>query len=170
MKPTKLLFTLLLVFFASELTYSIDTNAVKYYPLKVGNYWVYSYFGYPMGGSYRFWVKVMDTLITNGHKYYKVRRTYDEYLRVDSAAGSIRMYVTSGSCPWLINEVERDSLSARFRDSSKYECICSGANTCWRCTDDSSYITIFGLYKRAKGYGWSDYFENGATRTFVRDI
>lgn len=172
MKPSRLLFTLLLFFFASELTYSIDTNAVKFYPLKVGNYWVYSYLGYPYGGYHRFWVRVTDTLITNGHKFYRVLSggygTSDEYLRVDSSAGNIRKYVMSGSCLWLINEVERDSLSARFVDSSIYEC--NSGNFWWRCTDDSSYITVFGVNRRKKIFNWSNYFEAGEARTFVQNI
>jgi len=166
MKPAKLLTISLLVLLTSPLAYSIDTNAVKYYPLKVGNYWVYNFWWGWNGSNTRIWLKVVDTLIANGHKYYKVRSGMnDEFIRIDSAVGSVRKYVTSGSCPWLTNELTRDSLSARFRDSSKFEC-----NLYYRCIDDSSLVTIFGQTKPQKVFSWTDYFEHTRSRAFARDI
>jgi hypothetical protein len=172
MRAIRLILIAALVLFTLKESYSIDTNAVKYYPLKVGNYWVYNHTWF-WSGTTKVWSRIIDTLVTNGHKYYKVRTlnpppgsgTTDMYVRIDSGTGSVRRFVSSGSCPWLVNETSRDSLSAPFRDSSRYEC-----DSYFRCMDDSSYITIFGLYKRKKDFVWSDYFEHGIIRIFVSDI
>jgi len=176
MKSSKCFFLILIALFISQIAYPIDTNAVRYFPLRVGNYWVYSVFGYVCCGYYRFSERVIDTLVTNGHKYFKVRtvysnnyQPYEEFLRVDSVEGNVRVYVTSNSCSWLTNEMSRDSLSARFRDSSMYECsYMQGFGV--RCIDDSSYITHCGLSRRIKRFLWTNYFEAWQTRTFAQDI
>ena len=142
--------------------YSLDTNAVRYYPLAVGNSWTYK--DHTFFGDTRYKLTVTGTINTNGHLYYVING--GTYQRIDSVKGVVRTYASSQSCLWLQNEVSMDSLSAKFRDSSKaLNCM-----NYYRCIDDSSYSNIFSGSRRLKAFDWTDYFEMGRTRTFVKDI
>jgi hypothetical protein len=95
---------------------------------------------------------------------------WDQFVRVDSGQGNIRVYVTSGSCPWLINEISRDSLSAQLGDSSVMNCQANYTSPYYRCVSDTSHDTTCGLYKPAKGFAFSNYHEYGGYKWFVQDI
>lgn len=151
-----------------SVTFSVDTAAVKYYPLALGNVWTYSHFA-TNGPSYRYQEKITGTLSINGHYYY-IFTTYrvgyspaDSYRRVDSLKNIILTYSTSSGCTWLINEITGDSLSAKTGDSSRYNCS-------YFYRADTLTKTLFGNPRKTKRYSWSDYFEAGTTRELTRDI
>ncbi|NOS84162.1 MAG: T9SS type A sorting domain-containing protein [Ignavibacteria bacterium] len=150
-------------------SYPLDTAAVKYYPLAVGNVWTYSGFGYPCCGAFKYRERITGTINTNGHFYYILTKTQSNgsteiiYIRLDSTKGNI-VVNQSGSCAWLQNEKTRDSLAARRGDSSKFDC-----SLYYRCTDTLTG-SYFGFIKKKKSFGWSDFFEAGATRTFAMDF
>ena len=158
----------LCLFLMSFKIYSVDTAAVKYYPLAIGNSWTYSYVPYPML-PYLYKNTVTGTTSMNGHFYYIIttyRNGYapvNTYQRIDSLKNNVLIYSTSG-CPWLQNEITADSLSARLGDSSKTSC------SQFYKLNDTSNITVFGSVRKRKGYIWSDYFEHGTTRILVKGI
>jgi len=113
---------------------------------------------------------VTDTINTNGHKYYKMHVMqhppengfYDQYVRVDSIAGNIRLLDTAYSCPWLIREQSLDSLSAQFPDSSMYGC-----GGFFRVRDTIGYV--LGQPRQIKGY-YGGSFEQSISRVYSRGI
>jgi len=167
----KIIFVFIFLIFTGNFykNFAYDTTAAKYYPLAVGNSWTYSYSGFPCCGFYRYKEVVTGTISTNAHFYYIIT-TYRigfsqgiEYRRIDSVKNNILIYSTSG-CSWLQNEITGDSIGAHLGDSSKYICV-----DYYRLTDTSN-INVFGMTKKGKNFNWSNYFEGGATRRFVKDI
>ncbi len=148
--------------------FSLDTAAVRYYPMAVGNKWTYSYFT-NTGPSYRFQEKITGTIVTNGHLYYiftYYRSGYApsvSYRRIDSVKNNVLIYSAGSGCSWLQNETTADSLSAKKGDSSLYSC------TSYYRTDTVTK-TLFGLPRKTKAYNWTNYFEAGLTRELTRDF
>jgi hypothetical protein len=143
-----------------------DTTSPKYFPLAMGNKWIYNHYWY-WSGITKILVDVRDTLVANGHKYFYIRSqtpppgagyTYF-YVRIDSLSGNIRYYTTTGgACPWLINETTGDSLSAAQADTFYTYC-----NSSWKLISDS-IINIFGQHRSIKNFrdnppppNWSKY-------------
>jgi len=163
------LFVFLLLQILNYKVYSIDTAAVKYYPLAVGNSWTYSHFWYPYGGGYNYKETVTGTTITNGHFYYiiTIRQGISqttELRRIDSVKNMILIYNNTNPCPWLQNEITGDSIGAHIGDSSKVAC-----GSIYKM-DDTSNITAFGLSRKGKTFEWTDHFEHGEFKRFVKDI
>jgi hypothetical protein len=162
---------LLLISLLGVNIYSQDTSITNYYPLAIGNSWTYYYINYPQGPIYNYKETVIGTNTMNNHLYYIIMTTFGyprapltENRRIDSATYNIHIYATTNYCPWLVNEITRDSLRARLGDSSKYSC-----NYYYRCTDTST-VNIFGLTKRKKFFEYSNYFEGAENRTFAKDF
>ena len=168
MKKYCLLLFLISVSGVLNFVFSIDTSAVKYYPLAIGNKWTYSHFA-TYGPEYRYQEGITGTLIMNGHLYYEFtyyRAGYGStvsYRRIDSVKNNVLIYSSGSGCAWLQNETTGDSLSAQKGDSSLYGC-----SAFYRA--DTSARTLFGITRKTKIYGWSDFFEAGITREFTKDI
>lgn len=149
-------------------SFSLDTAAVKYYPLAVGNAWTYSHFA-TNGPSYRYKEKITGTIVTNGHFYYvftSYRTGYAEtvsYRRIDSVKNIVLIYSSNSGCQWLQNEETADSLSARKGDSSRVSCV-------YYYRADTITKSLFGIPRKTKKYSWSNYFEAGATRELTREF
>jgi hypothetical protein len=158
MKKTLLIF---IIIFTSQI-FAQDTNIVKYFPLKVGNVWVYdwSLIGpFPQSGHQR--ISVFNSTVVNGHVYYSLEvigtssycfgsDTYSAYLislvnhpfRVDSLSGNIM--VLNLSCgAWNIGERVFDSLKSKLHDTT--HCI---ASYCY----DTSDISVFGISSKGKKF------------------
>lgn len=126
----------------AQQTNLIDTSALKYYPLSVGNRWVWNHY-WNYSGNTRIWSIVLDTLVTNGHKYFLVRSripppgsgTGDSHVRVDSVWGNCRIYTTGSACGWLQNESSQDSFYARYLDS-----FLVGCSESWYTDRDTSNL------------------------------
>jgi len=148
--------------------YSLDTAAVKYYPLAVGNTWTYSHFA-TNGPAYRYREKITGTIVTNGHLYYiftYYRIGFAEevsYRRIDSVKNNVLVYSSNSGCLWLQNEETADSLGARKGDSSLVSCV-------YYYRADTISKSLFGSPRKTKKYSWSNYFEAGATRELTRDF
>ena len=112
-----------LAFFKTTPAYSWDTTAAKFYPLNVGNYYVFEEKHLIMNCSYVDYTRyhvveiVSDTVFPNGKKYYK----FDygpwwsiafEYQRVDSNSMNVYSYNTYTSEEKLL-----DSLFANKGDT-----------------------------------------------------
>jgi len=155
-------------------TYAWDSTAANFYPLSIGNRWVYNHHWY-WSGVTKISVNVIDTLTSNGHLYYKLRSQIpppgsgfsETFVRVDSVTGSIRYLVSQGSsCSWLINESTGDSLNASELDTFYVSCIGS-----WKLSNDTN-INYFGLVRRIRSFSdnppppnWSKY-----GRSYVQGI
>ncbi len=162
----KLLLIFFIIFCLFQNTYAWDSTAVNFYPLSIGNRWVYDHHWY-WSGVTKITVSVIDTLTANGNLYYKLRSQIpppgsgfsEVFVRVDSVTGSIRYLVSQGSsCSWLINESTGDSLNASKLDTFYISCIGS-----WKLGNDTN-INYFGSIRRTKSFNdnppppnWSKY-------------
>lgn len=129
--------------------FSQDTNIVKYFPLKVGNVWVYYFQASYKGGSDAGYNKyrITGTTFVNGRTYFQFQKSttfiyggafncqsyiyqIDSPLRIDSITGNI---YSSANCPptQLL-----DSLKSSLNDS---KVTCNYTRICI----DTSYYTIF---------------------------
>ena len=164
----KIILILILFCGALQICNAQDTLSLKYYPMKIGNKWIYNHNWYYSGNT-KVTNIISDTLIVNGHKYFKLHSQNpppgsgytDQYIRVDSVTGSLRMYVTSGACPWLINEQSLDSFKTHYPDSLIYDC-----SFLYKAGRDTSYM-FFGQIRSIKTYNWTDHFEQDRTRSFA---
>jgi hypothetical protein len=171
MKKILIFIPVLFILIMSKNLFAIDTNAIKLYPLTIGNSWTYKWFN-PFLGLHKYKYVITGTITTNAHFYY-VFTTYSteyspsvNYIRIDSLRNTLLYYTTTQGCQWLINESVSDSLSARQFDSSKtYNC-----NSYYRCTDDTSHRMVFGNSRLIKKFYWTNYFEGAKERTFVQNI
>jgi hypothetical protein len=161
-----MLISFILFFGTSQTVLPWDTTSAKYFPLQVGNVWVYNGFGYPCCGPYIYKVKVTGSAVLNGHLYYKLKSTLSSdttYVRVDSSRGIILFRNTTNSCGWLNQETTGDSLAARINDSSTTLCINRA-----KCTDTANQV-IFSITKKGKTFN-NMYFEGYETRRYLVDF
>jgi len=91
----------------------------NYFPLKIGNKFVYFYQWYrytPIGsgsGSRMLSMKITDTTTINDKKYFKcsgIPYIVEGWVRVDSITGSLYKYTSSNICPYYYYETLVDSL------------------------------------------------------------
>ena len=94
-------------------SFSTDTISSKYFPLQVGNTWVYYVNAFPpLENPIRVTSIERDTII-NGHKYFLYQKYLDsQWLRYDSLRGNLLMYSATGSCSDYNNDKIIDSLSS----------------------------------------------------------
>jgi type IX secretion system substrate protein len=114
----------------------MDTVSIKYFPLSVGNIYVYNYYNVPIGpsGTYRKSV-IRDTLM-NGHIYFRFDNSYS-WLRTDSITGSLYAYSPNGGCGNNPYDVLIDSLSMRVGEWYN----CAGQTIDCR---DTNIVPLFG--------------------------
>lgn len=128
----------------------------NFFPLNVGNVWVYS-------GSANIKLKITGTTVLNGHLYYMFEQTginctcaqgpFNPFLtntiypvRIDSANCNLLFYTGSTSCPRYPNESIKDSLKIKKDDTPNNNCFFS------MCTD-TSISEIFGSMRKTKTMG-----------------
>jgi hypothetical protein len=141
----KLIFTIFILSIFSKTAFSLDTNSIRYMPLKIGNSWTYNGILATFGGSSN-WVEKFSVVCSrnvNNHTYYYLNSVnsylFKGYYRVDSTTGSLYKYDSTGSCINYYNEILIDSLAAITGDSVRN---CGSGSD--RCMGTSS-ITIFGF-------------------------
>lgn len=162
----KILVVYLFILFCSDI-FSLDTAAVKYFPLQTGNKWIYVYTEHPSGFSHIMHWDVTGQTFINGHNYFIIDEYYTDihfnnFIRYDSLNSCLRKYSTTG-CPWLINETNMDSLSSALNDSSTYDC-----DIRYRCNDTNT-ISVFNTVYKKKGF-YAIYDFGYRIRTFARSI
>ena len=155
MKQTIILVCVVLTFLKINTTYGWDTTHAKYFPLEVGNVFVYNwiYYGNPPGsGVYR--VKIVKDTIIYFKRYFKASpnfvtlSSYSSWLRVDSLTGNIYQYAGTGGCSYNPEEYLVDSLRANLFDTAR---TCNSANDDRKCYDTGS-VSIFGNQTSKKDY------------------
>ena len=158
----------------------------QYFPLKVGNVWVYqhnSFITQPCYCNKKIRVKVTGTNVYNGKTYYQCQVStiiiscaspcgmgflpYDSLMRVDTATGNILKYSPGSGCV-NPNETLLDSLKARKNDTVRVYCQAPVWYSTYICSDTNS-ITVFGSNKESRKYNILG-FEGGWSRTYVKGI
>jgi photosystem II stability/assembly factor-like uncharacterized protein len=155
----------------------LDTISTKYFPLSVGNVWVYYCTFDPYNGIWYDRYQITGTSVINGKTYYSVghsRRiintpqvfvetrlfTSSLPLRIDSTNATIYKSSNCGSSlEFLI-----DSLSSRKNDTA-LSCFYSPI----ACIDTSSY-NIFGLLLPSKKFQSSNGLEGMDQQTYAKNI
>ncbi len=183
-KKIFLLFTLLWVTAenSSELQSQVN-QSISYFPLKVGNVWIYNCTATGMAcfciKKYRY--KIISTENLNGKTYFVFEGTsinincpwnycsgpailYDS-LRVDSLTGNVYKYSTNG-CSYSPFEILHDSLNARLGDTVRNNCGTSQYK--YICMDTSSR-NVLGTNRRSKSFSEVQ-FETGYGRSFAEGI
>ena len=159
---------LIILFVAFLLNYEsisqINSDIFRFYPLGIGNTWVYNGSGW--AGQYIKRIKVIGSTVINQHLYHKLNNNLNNdttYVRIDSTKGLILFRNTSNSCSWLNQETTGDSIAAKINDSSSVRC-----NERAACTDTANE-QIFSLIKERKIF-YNQYFEGTETRKYVMDF
>jgi hypothetical protein len=174
----KIVTIILLIPVFSNFSFSQDTNTIKFFPLKIGNVWVYSVsaFGPTCGCSERIKFKAIDTLKRNGHLYFLfLQNTIGggncccvppfDTLRIDSINCNNYKYTNSTGCAFSPHEIMIDSLKARLNDHVKIYC---GSDTAYKCIDTNSY-NILGLVRQTRRYN-AGYFEGDLSRSYAKGV
>ncbi|MCI0448461.1 MAG: T9SS type A sorting domain-containing protein [Chlorobi bacterium] len=144
--------------FVSNINYSWDSTAAKFYPLAVGNSWSYKHIIYspPLGcptptSQYNFIVTIISDTVRNGHRYFKFSN--GRLLRIDSTTMNVYQY--NG-----VSECKTDSLLARKNDLIYNTCF-SGPYPIF----DTSLILFAGQNRRTKTMALI-----GGSRTLMYEI
>jgi hypothetical protein len=176
---------LILFIISANAAFSQDTNIVKFFPLEIGNVWVYN--GYKSTTSqcstvYLKKISIDSTIVANNKTYYKFNITtsfiggngschysylYLGFYRIDSVSGNIYMLSSNPNCSFNPNEVLFDSLKSRVGDTTR---ICSGGSTFRKILNDTTQTQVFGFQKPSKNFRDANYLEYIAHCRFSKDF
>ncbi len=152
-----------LLFFIISAAYSQQNEFAKYYPLNVGNVWVYSYYYTNGGFTGRLKRTINVSYIFNNHKYFRCGWN-NEIIRVDSNSANVMIFDSSGFCPWSHYERVKDSLNAKLNNRLSLLCL----NDTGNCLD-TNIRNVFGLNRRTKHF-LTNMFGNGVGRVYAENI
>jgi hypothetical protein len=137
--------------------FALDTLTTKYFPLHVGDYWVYNYhsWGYSYNTTYRVKASVVQSFIKENHIYYSIINHPVDYLnnmftRVDSISGGLVKYDSLNTCGYYYKEDLVDSLSAGL---NQYIYFCH-PNYVRKLCSQIDTLNIFGQYHERKKFSW----------------
>jgi hypothetical protein len=149
---------LLLYINTNQNSHSQDTTSTKYFPLKVGNIWIYTW----ANGANKQKISITGTTNANGHLYYSFLISganctpcptapnaflmSTDPIRVDSVTGNVMALGTGAYCPWYNGEYVIDSLKRKIDGGPVNQC---GE---YPCTDTSMQM-IFGNNEKTKTIG-----------------
>lgn len=157
--------TLRLLFFAYFIFIFNDSiQSQQFFPLKIGNKFIYHYSFYLQSGggggyseSYDYACKITKDTLISGKKYYYIYDfsiANDGWYRVDSITGSLYVYDTTNSCLFYYKQNLIDSL---LMNLNGIENSCSGYNinsvtqvTRWghQSTDKNFHKEAYPAYNR----------------------
>jgi len=164
------------IIFVYKTSFSWDPEIAKYFPLQIGNLWVYSATEGPYPycyGSFYAKYRVSGTIDSLGKKYYVLQQSFYRIngncmcsitiflscIRIDSVSMNIYR-ITSNSCN--LPELLVDSLRSKLNDTAK---ICS-TNQYSLCNDTSLY-NIFNMNLPSKRFNHDG---RGNGTIYVKDI
>ncbi|MFZ4590736.1 MAG: T9SS type A sorting domain-containing protein, partial [Ignavibacteria bacterium] len=129
----------------------IDTMALKYLPLAVGNVYKYHYSSSTFY-SYDYKVRIVKDTIINSKRYFVLNQLFPgsigQVLRCDSTSGNVYQRGDWGYCAYSPFEVLIDSLRSRKWDSTL---VCTPSVPKHYCAD-TSYATLFGIQMKKKTF------------------
>jgi hypothetical protein len=130
----------------------VDTSVTNYFPLTVGNVYVYESSSiYPPFYSRQKTRIIKDTVVA-GKTFYKFSQqlpgfwNYGNWYRMDGVTGVVTGLVNNYNCNYLINERYVDSLKSRKSDSLR-KCG-SSSSACF----DTSNFSVFGIPTKQKAF------------------
>lgn len=120
----KILFTFIFICCLANSTFAIDTNTVKFFPLKVENSYTYerivSVLGFPPSKK-KIKAIVQQERIINNKKYYFLNNFPEEYknkwVRFDTTSGCLFRYDSTNSCERYPYELLLDSFNTVVGDT-----------------------------------------------------
>jgi len=129
---------------------TVSDSVLKYYPLEIGNKWVYKRSGFPWTTDF-FAKEVLDySILANGKWYFRIN---NEYERIDSANADVFRYLEHPNLPE--NEYVVTNLSTEIGDTT------SGNYFSYR-PDRYAYPVYYGIFSEwglnnpLKGYSIVD--------------
>jgi hypothetical protein len=164
--------------------YSQDTNIVKFFPLAVGNKWVYagsaSIFQ-QCNRTFRHRLYIDSIKSINNKFYYKINfeskhisgtgscgisYIYTGFYRVDSVSGIIYKSTNTSNC-FSNTEMLFDSLKSKLGDTAR---SCTSGNNYKKLLVDTFMTTVFGNQIRSKNFQGGNFFEYGYTGRYAKDF
>jgi hypothetical protein len=156
----------------------IPEEILSYYPLEIGNKWIYDTWGWWWDGTYHTYSGITtrevigDTVMANGKFYFKIfdptTFNYPTILfeRIDSASGKVFRYDNTLGLPdeeYLIDDLFAEvgdsvwSSRHQYQDYIPFICIGEGTFNKWGIQGSRKIFTIFDLtgytYSLAQGIG-----------------
>jgi hypothetical protein len=132
----------------------IDTVALKYFPLAVGNVYKY-HFASSNFYNYDYIVRIFKDTIINSKRYFVTNHSFPAYiggiLSCDSMTGNIYMRNNVGYCSYSPYEQLIDSLCARKGDTTL---VCIQYTPQHYCLD-TGYSTLFSNLVKKKVFGYN---------------
>lgn len=172
-----------LLLMLSGLSYSQDTNIVKFFPLNVGNVWVYHgyYFSIQCQSSFKVRVRIDSVLLANGKTYYKFISVYriinggncsygfflNNFYRIDSTSGNVYRLTSNQGCTFSPDELVIDSLRSKFRDTIY---ICGTSSDPKKALSDTSLSTVFGSQKQSRLFTGGNFHEFSTQNQYAKDF
>ena len=156
----------------------IPEEVLNYYPLAIGNKWVYDYWGWWADTSYHGYSGITyrevigDTILSNGKSYFKI---YDPttfnyppilFERIDTSSGKVFRFDNTLGLPddeYLIEDLFAEfgdsvwSSRHQYQDYLPFICVGEGTFSRWGIQGSRKMFTIFDLtgytYSLAQGIG-----------------
>ena len=159
----------------SNCAFSQDTSIVSYYPMSVGNVWVYRWTGaLTFGGCVsNVRKKITSSVVLNGRTYFVFQTEVriisgsgncygigTDTLRIDSVSGNVLKH---GSNCYMPHDNVLDSMRMRKNDTLK---VCG--NFVGVCRDTGN-VTIFGTSRKGKDFGIF-FVDSGTDHGYVMGI
>ncbi len=145
-------FLLTVLFFAINFpSFSQDTSSARYFPLNIGNVWVYYIQSFPPSAFPYVIYKIEGDTIINSIKYfsyngYKISRISSQWVRYDSAKGNLLVYNSAGGCSAYANDKILDSLASAPGNTIHCQYLAFFTSICL----SESNVTLFGNYATQK--------------------
>ena len=151
MKKYCLFLTIGLLLSTNSKIFSQDTNSAKYFPLNVGNVWIYSIDTFPPPIYPYYIYKIERDTIINGHVYFQYNGYHlfifsSQWIRYDSANGNLLAYSSNGGCSIYTDDRIIDSLPSL--PGNQINCPYQ-AFTSRVCLNESN-VTVFSNYQTHK--------------------
>jgi hypothetical protein len=132
---------------------SQPSQFADYFPLNVGNVYVYKYRVtspcMPPSVSY-FKMRIVKDTIAFGKKYFLLNSVrYNGWYRFDSTNGNLLKFYPGNGCSQYLNDRIYDSLASKFGD---YYQGCVIGPTLFRQCIDTSNITFLGITRKSKKF------------------
>ncbi len=130
-----------------------DTSVTNYFPMAVGNIYVYESTSIYPPFTTRTKIKITKDTVANGKRYYYFSPTlpgfwlYGNWYRVNGPTGVVTALANNYSCNYLVNEKYVDSLGSR-KGNNLLKC---GANLS-NCNDTTNF-SVFGIPTKQKEFG-----------------
>jgi len=162
---SKIIFTLTLFFCITTYpAFPLDTASARFFPLKTGNSWTYSYLRYIIyphiyeTGKLRREMN-KDTVISNNKYFYHPWWLGINWLRYDSVNGNLLFRVSSGGCSIYSGDKIFDSLASSLGNINYCQHSAVYTRQCISINNEN----VFGFQKQVK-----EFKHDGLTLSYIK--